>query len=112
MGRHANYSIGHAAADRWMEHMGAAMAEHSILKDDCEIQKKLYHYFRYTAHYIVVSSIYMRSDQVGTTIVGSLVMGFKTLWIGHCQTLFFSSTAGVPLEQLSGGTHMDPGRVW
>ena len=66
MGRHANYSIGHQAADRWVEHMKAAIAEHSILKNDYELQEKLFQYFRYTAHYIVVSSSYMRSDQVRT----------------------------------------------
>ena len=84
MGRHANYSIGHAAADRWMEHMGAALAQHSILKDDGEIQQKLYQYFRYTAHYIVVSSVYMRSDQVGSTILGSLR---SVLWKQHGMDL-------------------------
>ncbi len=64
VGRHANYSIGHRAADRWVDHMDAAMEEHSILKDDLETREKLSKYFRYTAHYIVVSSVYMRSDQV------------------------------------------------
>jgi len=76
VGRHANYSIGHRAADRWVEHMEDAMKEHSILKDDVEMREKLTKYFRYTAHYIVVASTYMRPDQ------------------------------------LSGGTKIDPGRIW
>lgn len=76
VGRHANYSIGHRAADRWVSHMEAAMDEHSTLKDDREVREKLAKYFRYTSHYIVVASTYMRSDQ------------------------------------LSGGTQIDPGRIW
>ena len=76
VGRHANYSIGHRAADRWVAHMEAALSEHSMLKGDKEVTNKLRKYFRYTSHYIVVASTYMRSDQ------------------------------------LSGGTQIDPGRVW
>jgi truncated hemoglobin YjbI len=114
-GRHANYPIGHRAADRWVMHMEDAMAEHSKLnftssskgcdnisisdrsegggdnvgtkdttsteEDDLErmmveTKEAMRAYFKYTAHYIVVASEYMRDDQ------------------------------------LSGGTRIDEGRVW
>jgi hypothetical protein len=44
--------------------MNAAMAEHSILKDDADAREKLSKYFMYTAHYIVGATDYMRPDQV------------------------------------------------
>mmetsp|Transcript_30138 Transcript_30138/g.63019 ORF Transcript_30138/g.63019 Transcript_30138/m.63019 type:complete len:209 (+) Transcript_30138:108-734(+) len=105
-GRHANYPIGHRAADRWIQHMDDAMDEHPKLKEQSslcsengnrsdgdgdrnndkstdgvhtmitETKQALRSYFRYTAHYIVVASEYMRDDQ------------------------------------LSGGTQIDEGRVW
>lgn len=108
-GRHANYPIGHRAADRWVMHMEHAINEHPKLnpvpahdnqnhdtpatttiavegndeeEDDAvdamiaETKEAMRAYFRYTAHYIVVSSEYMRDDQ------------------------------------LSGGTRIDEGRVW
>ncbi len=107
-GRHANYPIGHRAADRWVMHMENAMDEHPKLKavpvptsnnskntsvdneaktitDDeggpseatiAETKEAMRAYFKYTAHYIVVASEYMRDDQ------------------------------------LSGGTQIDEGRVW
>jgi len=107
-GRHANYPIGHRAADRWVMHMENAMDEHPKLKavpvptsnnskntsvdneaktitDDeggpseatiAETKEVMRAYFKYTAHYIVVASEYMRDDQ------------------------------------LSGGTQIDEGRVW
>ena len=56
--------------------MEAAVNEHSMMKDDLDVRAKLTKYFRYTSHYIVVASTFMRSDQ------------------------------------LSGGTQIDPGRVW
>jgi hemoglobin len=62
VGRHANYNIARAAADRWVEHMRAAMDEHNVL--DEYAKTALHKYFRYTAHYIVVASEYMRPDQV------------------------------------------------
>jgi truncated hemoglobin YjbI len=64
VGRHANYHITHKAADRWVEHMKAAVEEHENLKEDQEAKEALYLYFRYTAHYIVAASDYMRPDQV------------------------------------------------
>ena len=84
VGRHANYGIGHNAADRWVMHMKAALEEHPKLqaggeedKEQKEETKKALHlYFQYTAHYIVAASEYMRPDQ------------------------------------LSGGTKIDAGRVW
>lgn len=87
VGRHANYPIGHRAADRWVEHMEAAIEEHSKLRhnsdDDEETKQRIKEskdamkaYFRYTAHYIVAASEYMRDDQ------------------------------------LSGGTQIDEGRIW
>jgi len=97
-GRHANYPIGHKAANRWVQHMDCAIDEHSELKGksySCEgdsnpVDRIISHdvdmitetreamraYFRYTAHYIVVASEYMRDDQ------------------------------------LSGGTQIDEGRIW
>jgi truncated hemoglobin YjbI len=70
VGRHANYNIGHRAADRWVEHMEAATEEHPMLKADDEARKALANYFRYTAHYIVVAGHYMRPDQLsgGTSV--------------------------------------------
>lgn len=64
VGRHAAYNIGHRAADLWVNHMIEAMQDHPILKEDVEIQEALTKYFRYTAHYIVVSLGYMRPDQL------------------------------------------------
>ncbi|CAB9505086.1 Bacterial-like globin [Seminavis robusta] len=70
VGRHANYGIGHRAADHWVKHMKAAIEEHSHLKDDQQAKDALYQYFQYTAHYIVAASDYMRPDQLsgGTAI--------------------------------------------
>ena len=64
VGRHANYNIGPRAAERWVEHMEAAMKEHAVIKTDDQARKALSNYFRYTAHYIVAASHFMRSDQV------------------------------------------------
>ena len=110
VGRHANYNIGHQAADLWIRHMEYALQHHSAFctkqktsattttttttstsgtnttttatdtsikipsgdmfvvllqqKDPMTLQKALLDYFQYTAHYIVVASDYMRSDQV------------------------------------------------
>ena len=118
-GRHANYPIGHRAAERWVMHMEHAIDEHPELKlnnstrirscrcddaqssdsdsdttvatpatadEECdntnsekmiaETREAMLSYFKYTAHYIVVASEYMRDDQ------------------------------------LSGGTRVDEGRVW
>lgn len=69
VGRHANYVIGHNAADRWVHHMVAAIQEHESLRDDTEAKQALEHYFRYTAHYIVVASEFMRPDQVCVLVV-------------------------------------------
>mmetsp|Transcript_11065 Transcript_11065/g.31807 ORF Transcript_11065/g.31807 Transcript_11065/m.31807 type:complete len:178 (-) Transcript_11065:162-695(-) len=70
VGRHANYPIGHRAADRWVFHMNAALEEHPKLVDDDEALGALKDYFLYTAHYIVVASQFMRPDQLsgGTQI--------------------------------------------
>lgn len=76
MGRHANYPITHHAAERWVNHMLAAMVKHDALQSDEEALDALKLYFRYTSHYIVSAMVYMRDDQ------------------------------------LSGGTGIDPGRVW
>ena len=74
-GRHANYAVGHRAAERWIQHMGAALDAHPLLQPldqegNQEIKHALQCYFRYTAHYIVVASEYMRPDQLsgGTTV--------------------------------------------
>eukprot|EP00934_Nitzschia_sp_Nitz4_P006099 Nitzschia sp. Nitz4//scaffold10_size219509//26303//28553//NITZ4_001400-RA/size219509-processed-gene-0.114-mRNA-1//-1//CDS//3329532836//6089//frame0 len=64
VGRHSHYNIGHKAADHWVDHMEAAMSQHPILKDDDEVRVLLAKFFRYTAHYIVVSLGYMRDDQL------------------------------------------------
>lgn len=47
-----------------MNHMIDAMQEHSILGEDKEARIVLEKYFRYTAHYIVAASEFMRPDQV------------------------------------------------
>mmetsp|Transcript_22088 Transcript_22088/g.28579 ORF Transcript_22088/g.28579 Transcript_22088/m.28579 type:complete len:183 (+) Transcript_22088:123-671(+) len=69
-GRHANYNITHASANRWLFHMVHAAQQHSKLRNDPEAQDALIKYFTYTAHYIVVAKQYMRSDQLsgGTQI--------------------------------------------
>jgi hemoglobin len=64
VGRHANYNIGPSAADRWVEHMMGAIREDDTLTQDALVVEALDKYFRYTAHYIVVASEYMRPDQV------------------------------------------------
>lgn len=69
VGRHANYNIGASAADRWVDHMKGALQENKFLQRDDEALDALVKYFRYTAHYIVVASEYMRPDQVRATRV-------------------------------------------
>jgi len=64
VGRHANYRIGTAAADRWIRHMLLAMDDHGRLRRDPRARDALTKYFRYTAHYIVAASVYMRPDQL------------------------------------------------
>ncbi len=66
VGRHANYKIGTAAAERWMHHMELAIDEHDALKGDENEEARGYLklYFRFTAFYIVVASEYMRDDQL------------------------------------------------
>jgi hypothetical protein len=44
--------------------MEAAIREHSKLINDGEAKQALVKYFRYTAHYIVAASDFMRPDQV------------------------------------------------
>jgi truncated hemoglobin YjbI len=100
VGRHANYTIGHRAADHWVQHMKLAMEDHSHLKDDQEAKDALHLYFQYTAHYIVAASDYMRPDQVSVFI--RVCKSEPT--IPH--SLFF------PDMKLSGGTKMDEGRIW
>lgn len=64
MGRHANYTIGPKAAERWMDHMEVAIDEHEALRGDEEARELLKIYFRYMAYYIVVAKEYMRDDQL------------------------------------------------
>jgi truncated hemoglobin YjbI len=64
VGRHANYSIGTAAANRWVEHMDVALHQHPMLSQDDDARRALAKHFRYTAHYIVAASKFMRSDQL------------------------------------------------
>lgn len=64
VGRHANYSIGPRAAERWVEHMNLAINEHEALIHDEDAKRYLKMYFRYTAFYIVVAKEYMRDDQL------------------------------------------------
>lgn len=64
VGRHATYAIGTRAADRWIQHMEQALQEHSKLSRDEEARIALTNYFRYTAHYIVAASKFMRPDQL------------------------------------------------
>ena len=42
------------------------MHEHDVLRLDEEALEALEKYFRFTAHYIVVASEFMRPDQVST----------------------------------------------
>jgi truncated hemoglobin YjbI len=66
VGRHANYTIGSKAAERWIEHMECAIDEHDALRgEENEVARKyLKMYFRFTAYYIVVAKEYMREDQL------------------------------------------------
>lgn len=64
VGRHANYSIGTKAADRWFYNMEKALEDHTKLSQDDEARTALCKYFRYTAHYIVIASQFMRPDQL------------------------------------------------
>lgn len=72
VGRHANYNIGHRAAQQWVSYMCQALQEHSLLGRDeySEARQKLVQYFTYTAHYIVVTMEYMRDDQVCLSYTG------------------------------------------
>jgi len=69
-GRHANYNIGTNAANRWVEHIVAAIDEHESLRENIETREQMKKYFAYTAHYIVAAMEYMRPDQLsgGTKI--------------------------------------------
>jgi truncated hemoglobin YjbI len=66
VGRHANYSIGVNAAQRWVEHMEEAVNEHiNLMGEEHDVAREyLIMYFRYTAYYIVVASEFMKSDQL------------------------------------------------
>jgi len=64
VGRHANYKITTDAAERWVVHMNCAIDEHEELKQDEEAKEHLKMYFRFTAFYIVVASVYMKNDQL------------------------------------------------
>jgi truncated hemoglobin YjbI len=44
VGRHANYSIGTKAAERWVDHMVHAMQQHPVLSDDAEARHALEKY--------------------------------------------------------------------
>ena len=75
VGRHANYQIQIAAAERWVVHMEGAIDEHEALVDDEEARECLKLYFRYTAFYILVASEFMRDDHLsgGTQMDGGRV---------------------------------------
>lgn len=117
VGRHANYNIGGMAADRWVEHMQAAMKD--VASMDEEARAALYKYFRYTAHYIVAASEYMRPDQVCSYLY------WKHLLV-HCSfgenifqnspkqlvVVYFTSSFYTVCIQLSGGTQIDADRIW
>ena len=112
VGRHANYSIGAKAADRWVFHMLQSIHEHPRMVEDVEAKRKLENYFRYTAHYIVIASEYMRPDQVGKI----------PMYIHTCLDHPSSMTVAMSSNyenltvfascQLSGGTQIDSGRIW
>jgi hemoglobin len=106
VGRHANYSIGHPAADRWVKHMKSAVDEHDHLQNDPEARESLNKHFLYTAHYIVVASDFMRPDQVSYEMLACFV--WKTVGI-YTNLIERINLLGV---QLSGGTQVDAGRVW
>mmetsp|Transcript_60294 Transcript_60294/g.147963 ORF Transcript_60294/g.147963 Transcript_60294/m.147963 type:complete len:178 (-) Transcript_60294:97-630(-) len=72
VGRHATYAIGVKAADRWVWNMTKALEEHPKLLKDDEAREALIKYFKYTAHYIVSASQFMRPDQLsGGTVADS-----------------------------------------
>ena len=110
VGRHANYNIGTKAAQRWVEHMLAAIQEHSHLKSDNESRAILEKYFNYTAHYIVAGMTYMRSDQVCVLLrientksfIGCVYLTSRCLLRLRCRAS----------SQLSGGTQIDSDRIW
>jgi hemoglobin len=104
VGRHANYNIGPSAADRWVEHMMGAVREDDTLAQDALVVEALDKYFRYTAHYIVVASEYMRPDQVRARTRRSMIVD-KRRFLRKIHLIHF-------LCQLSGGTQIDPGRIW
>ena len=64
VGRHANYSIGTRAAERWMQHMKETLKEHSRLSNDEEARQAMEKYFQYTAHYIVAAKQFMSPYQL------------------------------------------------
>ena len=113
VGRHANYNIGTRAAQRWVEHMEAVLEEHPLLAQDKEASDALRLYFRYTAHYIVAASAFMRPDQVCTAILVRLAQPLLVLF-SHSNTLTLLGFIVVckTFLQLSGGTSIDAGRIW
>jgi truncated hemoglobin YjbI len=67
VGRHANYNIGSRAANQWMQHMKAALKEHSKLSKDEEGRLAMEKYFQYMAHYIVAAMQFMAPQLSGGT---------------------------------------------
>jgi truncated hemoglobin YjbI len=92
VGRHAAFTtINHAAASRWMHHMRDAMKEHEVLNKDEEALDALEKYFRFTAHYIVVASEFMRPDQVGPqSVCIRCAMSNDTVCNGPCRPPTFA----------------------
>lgn len=84
--------------------MEAAVKEHPKLINDEEAKETLVKYFRYTAHYIVAASDFMRPDQVRLWSI----LRFKTLNSYKAEANEIPSVG----NQLSGGTQTDYGRSW
>lgn len=88
VGRHANYNIGNNAAIRWVNHMVDAMECHDVLKTNDELKTLLRDYFNYTAHYIVVSMEFMRSDQVCANFISFLLFNQIIFYLKRISSLF------------------------
>jgi len=105
-GRHAAYTISHNAAKRWIELMIEALDEHDISNNDIVARNALEDYFTFTSHYIVVASTFMKSDQVSVCVCMDVFFLICNVFI--C-TKFITFSFEL---QLSGGTQLDPGRIW
>eukprot|EP00930_Biecheleria_cincta_P099261 TRINITY_DN908_c0_g2_i1.p1 TRINITY_DN908_c0_g2~~TRINITY_DN908_c0_g2_i1.p1 ORF type:complete len:270 (-),score=45.61 TRINITY_DN908_c0_g2_i1:373-1158(-) len=63
LGRHAHFDVSVAAAERWLQHMGAAMQETEMpATTDPDAKESLMDFFRHTAHFLVAGQCIRESS--------------------------------------------------